>query len=58
VLETPLAADQTITPLPGGAVRVEAAVCDTQELRAWLLGLGDLVEVLGPPDPLLPPPRN
>ncbi|MCK6575718.1 WYL domain-containing protein [Myxococcota bacterium] len=50
VLETPLADDQEIVPLPGGAVRVQAGVHDTQELRAWLLGLGDLVEVLEPPD--------
>jgi predicted DNA-binding transcriptional regulator YafY len=29
-------------------VTVQATVADTQQLRWWLLGFGDKVEVLGP----------
>ncbi len=47
--ETPLADDQTITPLPDGRVRVTATVRETLQLRWWLQGFGDAVEVLSPP---------
>jgi len=46
--ETPLAADQTITRIDDSHVRLEAAVLDTPQLRWWLLGFGDNVEVVAP----------
>ena len=47
--ERPLSKDQRLRTRPDGQVLVEATVRDTQELRWWLLGFGDGVEVLGPP---------
>ncbi len=47
--ERPLSKDQRLRTRPDGRVLVEATVRDTQELRWWLLGFGDGVEVLGPP---------
>ena len=47
--ETPLAEDQIITPLPDGRVKVAASVRETLQLRWWLQGFGDRVEVLSPP---------
>jgi predicted DNA-binding transcriptional regulator YafY len=47
--ERPLAKDQRIEADAAGAtVTVQATVADTQQLRWWLLGFGDKVEVLGP----------
>lgn len=46
--ETPLSEDQTMTELPDGRVRVRASVLDTPQLRWWLLGIGQHVEVTGP----------
>ena len=46
--ETPLAADQTITAETDGWMRVMATVNDTWQLRWWLLGQGDGLEVCGP----------
>lgn len=46
--ETPLAADQTLTPNEDGWVRLTATVNDTRQLQWWLLGQGDGVEVCGP----------
>jgi predicted DNA-binding transcriptional regulator YafY len=46
--ETPLAADQTLTPEPDGWVRLTATVNDTRQLHWWLLGQGDGVEVYAP----------
>ena len=46
--ETPLAANQTLTPQEDGRVLLEADVIRTLELRWWLLGFGDNVEVLEP----------
>lgn len=46
--ETPLCLDQQIEPDQSGWVRVEATVPDTAQLRWWLLGFGDQVEVLEP----------
>lgn len=46
--ETPLSEDQTITDLADGRVRVRATVLDTPQLRWWLLGIGEQVEVEGP----------
>ncbi len=44
--ETPLSADQVITPLADKQwVEVSASVADTDQLRWWLLGFGNQVEV-------------
>ena len=47
--ETPLADDQAMTPLADGRVKVAATVRETLQLRWWLQGFGDAVEVLSPP---------
>jgi len=46
--ETPLDEDQLLTDHPDGRVLVEASVLETAELRWWLMGFGDSVEVLQP----------
>ena len=45
--ESPLSLDQTLVEQDGD-ILVRAKVLDTQQLRWWLLGFGDAVEVLGP----------
>ena len=47
--ESRLSNDQRITPGPDGKTLVEATVADTRELRWWLRGFGDHVEVQSPP---------
>jgi predicted DNA-binding transcriptional regulator YafY len=46
--ETALSRDQHLTELDDGRVCLEAVVPDTVELRTWLRGFGNLVEVLEP----------
>ena len=46
--ECRLASDQRITDQADGRVSVEATVLDTADLRWWLLGFGNAVEVLEP----------
>ena len=46
--ETRLSARQTLRSCPDGRVRVTATVRDTLQLRWWLLGFGEQVEVIGP----------
>jgi predicted DNA-binding transcriptional regulator YafY len=46
--ETPLSADQNITALDDGRLRVTAKVVNTEQLRWWLLGFGERVEVVAP----------
>ncbi|MDO9393925.1 MAG: WYL domain-containing protein [Methylotenera sp.] len=46
--ETPLSLDQQITPDQSGWVRLQATVPDTAQLRWWLKGFGQEVEVLEP----------
>jgi predicted DNA-binding transcriptional regulator YafY len=46
--ETPLADDQTMTVMADGRVKVGATVRETLQLRWWLQGFGDAVEVLSP----------
>ena len=48
--ETPLSRDQKIdeSPEQSGVLTVTATVADTPQLRWWLLGFGDGVEVLAP----------
>lgn len=46
--ETPLSDDQVISKLDNETSLVKATVLDTAQLRWWLLGFGDSVEVLKP----------
>jgi len=46
--ERPLSDDQTVLEQTDGRMLVTATVQDTSELRWWLLGFGDRVEVLEP----------
>jgi predicted DNA-binding transcriptional regulator YafY len=48
--DTPLSADQRLTALDDERVLVHATVENTAELRWWLLGFGEFVEVLAPAD--------
>jgi predicted DNA-binding transcriptional regulator YafY len=48
--DTPLSADQRLTELDDERVLLRATVDNTAELRWWLLGVGELVEVLAPAD--------
>jgi predicted DNA-binding transcriptional regulator YafY len=48
--DTPLSADQVLTKLDHERVLARATVENTAELRWWLLGFGELVEVLAPAD--------
>lgn len=46
--ETPLSLDQEITPDRPGWVRLQATIPDTAQLRWWLRGFGEGVELLEP----------
>jgi predicted DNA-binding transcriptional regulator YafY len=46
--ETPLSADQQLTDKKDGRAQLTATVKDSQQLRWWLLGFGDQVEVIRP----------
>jgi predicted DNA-binding transcriptional regulator YafY len=46
--ERPLSKDQRLTPQEAGRVLLEASVKDSLELRWWLRGFGDGVEILAP----------
>jgi predicted DNA-binding transcriptional regulator YafY len=46
--ESPLSADQQLTPVDKDSVRLRATVNDTPQLRWWLLAFGDNVEVVAP----------
>lgn len=48
LLETPLSRDQQVKEQKDGRLLVKATVADTAQLRWWLLGFGDKVEVVGP----------
>jgi predicted DNA-binding transcriptional regulator YafY len=48
LFETPLARNQSLTELGDGAVKLVATVPDTLQLKWWILGLGDGVEVVQP----------
>jgi predicted DNA-binding transcriptional regulator YafY len=48
--ETPLSEDQAMTELPDGRIKLSATVRETLQLRWWLQGFGDSVEVLAPPE--------
>lgn len=46
--DTPLAADQSVAELPDGRLEVRATVAVSLQLRWWLLGFADGVEVVSP----------
>lgn len=46
--ECPLGNDQRVTDGPDGFKRITVTVEDTEQLRWWILGYGDRIEVLGP----------
>ncbi len=48
--EAHLSEDQTLADEPDGWVRITATLPDTAELRWWLLGFGEGVEVVEPPE--------
>lgn len=48
LFERPLSKDQRMTPRGDNGVLLQATVKDTLELRWWLRGFGDKVEVLAP----------
>ena len=48
LLETPLSENQKASKGDDGELHIEATVKDTRQLRWWLLGFGDYVEVLEP----------
>jgi predicted DNA-binding transcriptional regulator YafY len=48
LFETPLSEDQVLVEGNEGELQVEATVKDTAQVRWWLLGFGDGVEVLEP----------
>jgi predicted DNA-binding transcriptional regulator YafY len=41
---------QSLTPLPGGGIRLAMAIGDLTELGTWILGFGDTAKVVEPPD--------
>lgn len=50
LLETPINGSQRAKTLQDGRIEVSATVKDSQQLRWWVLGFGDGIEVVGPPD--------
>lgn len=46
--ESKMTKDQTISKIDDNYVEITATVADSSEIRWWLLGFGDQVEVLGP----------
>ena len=46
--ETPLSQDQKFQQEKAGKIRIIASVADTEQLRWWILGFGESVEVLKP----------
>jgi len=48
LLETPLSKDQEILDPGEGQLQIKATVNDSAQIRWWLMGFGDNVEVLEP----------
>ena len=46
--ETPLSSEQRVTPMANGRIEVRASVSDCWELRWWIMGRGNSVEVIRP----------
>ena len=50
LLESPISSDQTARTLDDGRVEFTATAVDTKQLRWWLTGFGDALEVIEPRD--------
>ncbi len=48
--ETPLSQDQTIFVLDDDHLKITATVVNTEQLRWWLLGFGERIEIINPPE--------
>ena len=48
LFETPLSYDQKIIDDQDGCLKISATVPDTRELRTWILGFGEHLEVIAP----------
>lgn len=48
IIERPMEKNQKVEDVDGKTVRLTATVPDTRELRSWLLGFGNQVEVVAP----------
>jgi predicted DNA-binding transcriptional regulator YafY len=48
--ETPLSQDQTISVLDDNHLKITATVVNTEQLRWWLLGFGERIEIIEPPE--------
>jgi len=48
LLESPISSDQRSKLLPDGRVELTATVVETKQLRWWLTGFGEALEVVGP----------
>lgn len=48
--DTPLSLDQTISELDDNHLKITATVSNTEQLRWWLLGFGERIEIIGPPE--------
>jgi len=48
LLESPISSDQKSKPLADGRTEFTASVVDTKQLRWWLTGFGDALEVVEP----------
>ena len=46
--ETPVANDQELTQLKDGTYQLKVSLPDTSQLRWWLLGFGEQVEIKSP----------
>lgn len=49
LLESPLSKNQKVEELEDGKLQILSTVADTPQLRWWLMGFGEGVEVLSPP---------
>jgi predicted DNA-binding transcriptional regulator YafY len=50
ILESPISADQSHRTLSDGRIEIAASTIDTLQLRWWLTGFGDALEVVEPAD--------
>ena len=46
--ETPVSKDQKYKEEKNGKIRISGTVADTEQLRWWILGFGENVEVIKP----------
>jgi predicted DNA-binding transcriptional regulator YafY len=48
LVETPISADQTVRTIPSDRIEFKATVVETQQLRWWLRGFGDALQLKKP----------